>query len=234
LVNGYQVLLRDLLGAFLSQCDYKARKVAHVDSRQRVLAVTDHWQSSEIRMQRNPGASEELIEAIVCLAISINQTTAYHMHAKLLVELIRGHRQILDVLCLLKLRKRNASREVSVRICCRAALAVGPSEHWRDHNQHLVLVVLFRTRLSENLQDLFGFFHVCSTLQVNDEDVALKYILGECLWLLAYVQNSERVRGHWRRGFILLDNCCNKLMSTSSSFDCNIVVTHLFEKTMAQ
>ena len=46
-------------------------------------------------MQREPRSPEELIEDVVGLTMAVGQATADHANLDVLVELLRGHSQIL-------------------------------------------------------------------------------------------------------------------------------------------
>ena len=95
LVHCNEVLLFDQGGWLRGEVLDEAGQVFDVNGGQVVVARVDHWERSQVWMQREPRSPEEFIEDVVGLTMAVRQATADHTNLDVLVELLRGHSQIL-------------------------------------------------------------------------------------------------------------------------------------------
>jgi len=96
------------------------------------------------------------------------------MHSEAFVALGCAHCQVLKILEVLELGSGRSLQEVAVLVLGRVSTrGLGPDKCSADKNKRLLLgrVEGFVGRLTEQLDDEFGFFEVSSTEQVNYDDV---------------------------------------------------------------
>jgi hypothetical protein len=108
------------------------------------------------------------------------------VNAEVLVALGGTHGEILKVLVGLELRHRSTSHEIGV-VELSISRSLGPHLSSGDQNKSLGLGgnELLSRRLSEELDDQFGFIEVNSTQQVDDDGVTGEHTLSEGLRLLS-------------------------------------------------
>ena len=87
--------------------------------------------------------------------------------------------------------------------------------------------------LSQDLDDLLGFFEISTAQQVNDDLVTPQYALSECLWLLLDVEYSYGRAWNWDCVFIFLNKCSHEFVRFSCLVDDKVIVTHLFKDAMS-
>ena len=116
-------------------------QVFDVNGGQGIVARVDHWKRSQVWMQREPCSPEELIEDIVGLTMAVGQTTADHANLDVLVELSRGHGQILQVLDHLEAWVGHSSGELIISQLGLTILtwSVSPDEDGGDDDERLLL-----------------------------------------------------------------------------------------------
>lgn len=72
-----------------------ARQVADMNRRDNVVTLADNGERGQVRMQRHPGTSEELVEDIVLLAVTIHETGTDDMNGKAAIFLLLKSKCIL-------------------------------------------------------------------------------------------------------------------------------------------
>ena len=87
--------------------------------------------------------------------------------------------------------------------------------------------------LSQNLDDLLGFFEISATKQVNNDLIAPEHALCECLWLLFDIEHLNRSAGYGNCILIFLNQGSHEFVSLLCRIDDKVIVTHLFEEAMS-
>ena len=65
-------------------------QVVDVNRRQVIRAACDHREGCEVRVETDPGASEELVEDVILLTVTIEEARADNMHSDAVVGLREG------------------------------------------------------------------------------------------------------------------------------------------------
>ena len=85
-------------------------------------------------------------------------------------------------------------------------------------------------RLAQELDDAFSFCLISTTKQVNHDDIAGKYTLSESLWSALRVEDVDGRAGKGDEIRIFLNEGTEELVCFATSFDHDVVVSHLLEK----
>lgn len=148
-------------------------QITDMDGWQHVVSFANDWQRCQVWVQRQPAASEEFIEHIVCLTVSIGQTTADHVDLQVLIELGGRHGEVLNCLDLLVLWEGNASGEVRVikTVLAVTNLSACPREDGGEQDEDLLFVLLLLLVGPQDLDNLLGLVQVSPAQKIDDDDI---------------------------------------------------------------
>ena len=144
-------------------------------------------------MQRKPRSSEELVEDIIGLTVTVRKSTTDHMHANILIEFGSCHGQVLEVLDHLEARVGHTSLELFVaeNLFAVTTLCVSPGEDRGDDYEGLLLGLMVVEGLSQDLNNSFSFVKICSTEKINNDTVGTDQALAEGLGLALSIKNFD-------------------------------------------
>ena len=144
-------------------------------------------------MQREPRSSEELIEDVIGLTVTVRESTTDHMNANVFIELSRGHSQVLKVLDHLEARVGHSCLVVTIDELALAlsALRIGPGEDWGDNHKGLLLSLMFMQGLSKDLNNLLSLIKVSPAEKVNNDAVSIEQGLAEGFGLTLSIKELD-------------------------------------------
>ena len=88
-------------------------------------------------------------------------------------------------------------------------------------------------RLAQELNNAFSFCLISATQQVDHNNVAGKHTFGEGLWRSLGVENVDGLTGERNEICIFLHESTEEFVCLATSFDHDVVVSHLLEKLVA-